>query len=134
MPPLQWVAHKNRAMDKIEVNQFLVELTEKLIRKQTVKRWQACRWRVRQQKVRFEVCGLLFKGTVELELNDNQDAYNIYFLNRLGTELEKFIPNVDGKNLVQVLDTYIENPLDGSYFERVKQNVRKQNSKKRYVM
>jgi isoleucyl-tRNA synthetase len=121
-------------MDKIEVNQFLVELTEKLIRKQTVKRWQACRWRVRQQKVRFEVCGLLFKGTVELELNDNQDAYNIYFLNRLGTELEKFIPNVDGKNLVQVLDTYIENPLDGSYFERVKQNVRKQNSKKRYVM
>ena len=128
------MAHKNRAMDKIEVNQFLVELTEKLIRKQTVKRWQACRWRVRQQKVRFEVCGLLFKGTVELELNDNQDAYNIYFLNRLGTELEKFIPNVDGKNLVQVLDTYIENPLDGSYFERVKQNVRKQNSKKRYVM
>lgn len=80
------------------------------------------------------MCGLLFKGTVELELNDNQDAYNIYFLNRLGTELEKFIPNVDGKNLVQVLDTYIENPLDGSYFERVKQNVRKQNSKKRYVM
>ena len=79
-------------MDKIEVNQFLVELTEKLIRKQTVKRWQACRWRVRQQKVSFEVCGLLFKGTVELELNDNQDAYNIYFLNRLGTELEKYIP------------------------------------------
>lgn len=121
-------------MDKIEINHFFVELIEKLIRKQTVKRWQACRWRVRQQKVSFEVCGLLFKGVVELELNDNQDAYNIYFLNRLGTELEKYIPNVDGKNLIQVLDTYIENPLDGSYFERLKQNARKQNSKKRYVM
>ena len=113
-------------MNKIEGDQFLVEITEKLIRRQTVKRWQACRWRVKQQKIRFEVCGLLFKGTVELELNDNQDGYNIFFLNRLGTELEKYIPNIDGKNFVQVLDTHIENPLDGSYFERVKQNVRKQ--------
>ena len=50
------------AMNKIEVDQFLIELTEKLIRKQTVKRWQAYRWKVKQQKLRFEVNGLLFKA------------------------------------------------------------------------
>ena len=132
MPPLQWGgAHKKKAMDKVEVNQFFVELTEKLIRRQTVKRWQACRWKIRHQMLRFEVCGLLFKGTVELELNDNQDGYNIYLLSRLGSELEKYIPNVDGKNLVQVLDTYIENNRDGLYFERIKSYARKSSHRRR---
>lgn len=119
------MAHNKEAMDKVEVEQFLEDLTLRLIRKPTVRTWQACRWRIRHQMLRFEVCGLLFKGTVELELNDNQDGYNIYLLSRLGSELEKYIPNVDGKNLVQVLDTYIENPRDGLYFERIKSYARK---------
>ena len=118
-------------MDKVEVEQFLEDLTLRLIRKPTVKTWQACRWKIRNQMLRFEVCGLLFKGTVELELNDNQDGYNIYLLSRLGSELEKYIPNVDGKDLVQVLDTHIENPMDGLYFERIKSYARKNSHRRR---
>ena len=114
-------SERERYMNKIEVDQFFIGLTEKLIRKPTVRMWHACRWKVRQQKIRFEVCGLLFNGVVELELNDNQDGYNIYMLNRIGGELENYIPNVDGKDLVQVLDTHIENPKDGTYFRLIKQ-------------
>ena len=116
-------------MNKIEVEQFLDKLTLKLMRKPTVKMWQACRWKVRNQHLSFEVKGLLFSGTVEIAINEKQDAYDIYFLGRLNA-LEKFIPNIDGKNLVQVLDTHIENPMDGSYFNLIKryakQNYRKQ--------
>lgn len=118
-------------MDKIEVDQFLQDLTLRLIRKPTVRTWQACRWRIRHQTIRFEVKGLVFSGAVEIELNDSQDAYNIYLLSRLGSELEKYIPNVDGKNLVQVLDTHIENNRDGLYFERIKSYARKSSHRRR---
>lgn len=111
--------YKQIIMNKIEVEQFLEDLTLRLIQKPTVKTWQACRWKIRNQQLTFEVHGLLFKGTVEIELNDSQDAYNIYLCRMCS--LEKFIPNVDGKHLVQVLDTHLENPKDGSYFERIKE-------------
>ena len=118
-------------MNKIEVEQFLEELALKLSRKPKVRAWQACRWKVRVNHLTFEVCGLLYIGSVEIEVNDAQDAYNIFFLGRFGS-VDKYIPNVDGKNLVDVLDCYIENPKDGSYFRLVKQYA-KQNTTKRLI-
>lgn len=120
-------------MNKIEVEQFLDKLTLKLMRKPTVKMWQACRWKVRNQHLSFEVKGLLFSGTVELAINEKQDAYDIYFLGRLNV-LEKFIPNIDGKDLVTVLNTHIENPMDGSYFKLIKRYARHIEFKQRHVL
>lgn len=120
-------------MNKIEVEQFLYNLALRMMRKPTVKRWQACRWKIRNHHLFFDVKGLLFTGTVEIAINEKQDAYDIYFLGRLNA-LEKFIPNIDGKNLVQVLDTHIENPLDGSYFNLIKKYARHIEFKQRHVL
>jgi len=116
-------------MNKVELDEFLRNLFMRLMRKPTVKMWQPCRWKVRNYHLFFEVKGLLFTGTVEIAINGKEDGYNIYFLGRLNT-IEKFIPNVDGKNLVQVLDANIENPMDGTYFNLVKRYA-KQNNRSR---
>lgn len=120
-------------MNKIEVEQFLEELALKLSRKPKVRAWQACRWKVRTNHLTFEVCGLLFTGNVDIEINDNQDAYNIYMSGRFG-KLDHYIPNVDGKNLVQCLDIKIENPLNGHYFDMVKKYARHIEFKQKHVL
>ena len=111
-------------MDRIEVEQHLKKLSRQLARKPTVKIWQACRWRIKGQVLSFEVKGLMFTGTIEIELNNKQDGYNIYMQSRCN-HLDRFIQDVDGTDLIEILNNHIEDPMDGTYFEHVKLYARK---------